>query len=235
MQPVFNFQGSAPLSMMAFAGTVLLLFSLACVAGWLALKHDTRGVRRVGLAAGGIIAAYALALLGSSAMAPAMDVAAGGEKYFCEIDCHLAYSIAGVERRPAGTDAEGGVEIVRLRVRFDRATAGPRRDDRPVVPTARRVRLFASDNRTYGPYFGSEHLPEAHPALSAELDTPLRPGASVIVPLAFRLPKGVTGERLLLTDRSPRTRFLIGHENSFFHPRAAFRLNAIHTERTAQR
>jgi hypothetical protein len=235
MQPVFNFQGSAMLSVMAFAGTVLLLFGLACVTGYLWLKGRTFAARRVALAGGAIAGIYALALIGSSAAAGGRDVAAGGWKYFCELDCHLAYSIARVERPSASSaQADGGVEVVHLRVRFDRETAGPRRDDRPLTPNPRRVRLVASDGRTYRPYFGSDHHPETHRKRMARLDTPLRPGEAAVIPLAFRLPRGVTGARLLLTEASPETRFLIGHENSFFHPRAAFRLDSI-IERTAAR
>lgn len=42
------------------------------------------------------------------------------------------------------------------------------------------------------------------------------------------------GERLVLTERSPWTRLLIGHENSVLHPRTVFRLHDS-TERTAVR
>lgn len=223
MEPVFNFQGSAMLSVMAFAGTVLLLFALAAVAGYLAAREQTYAARRILWTGAGVIGVYALALAGFSAAASRQDVAAGGEKYFCELDCHLAYSVAGVERLASG-DATGGVEVVNLRVRFDPETVGPRRGRQPLYPNPRRVRLIASDGRAYAP----------SPAALRALDDPLRAGESAIIPLAFELPEGARGERLLLTETSPETRFLIGHENSFFHPRTAFRL-ATTTDRTAQR
>jgi hypothetical protein len=236
MQPVFNFQGSAMLSVMAFAGTVLLLFALACVAGYLVAQERTRAARRVGWAVAGVIGAYALALAGFSMAADEREVAAGGEKYFCELDCHLAYSIAGVERfASSGTDdAAPGLEVVNLRVRFDPQTVGPGRDDRPLHPTPRRARLIASDGRAYAPSEVAREAVEARRGTLPALDDPLRPGESVIIPLAFTLPAGARGERLLLTERSPETWFLIGHENSFFHPRTAFRLDTSN-DRTAQR
>ena len=226
MEPVFNFQGSAMLSVMAFAGTVLLLFALAAVAGYLAAREQTYAAKRILWTGSGVVGVYAIALAGFSAAASGRDVAAGGEKYFCELDCHLAYSVAGVERlaSAASADAKGGVEVVNLRVRFDPETAGPRRGRQPLYPNPRRVRLIASDGRAYAP----------SPAALRALDDPLRPGESAIIPLAFQLPEGARGERLLLTETSPETRFLIGHENSFFHPRTAFRL-ATTTDRTAQR
>jgi hypothetical protein len=235
MQPVFNFQGSVMLSVMAFAGTVLLLFALACVAGYLAARGRMTGASRVAWAAAGVAGIYALALVGFSAAAKGQEVAAGGWKYFCELDCHLAYSVAGVERiaPTASADADGGVEVVNLRVRFDPETAGPRRDDRPLVPNPRRVRLIASDGRSYAPSDGA--LRGAGRANPAGLDTPLRPGQSAVIGFAFELPRGVRGERLLVTERSPETRLLIGHENSFFHPRTAFRLDDVTHARTAGR
>ena len=231
MEPVFNFQGSVMLSVMAFAGTMLLLFSLACVGGYYALRERMRTARRVLWAAAGVAGVYALALAGFSATASAREVAAGGEKYFCELDCHLAYSVAGVERLASSPgDADGGVEIVSLRVRFDPRTAALGRGDQPLHPRPRRARLIASDGRAYEPSAAALRGAKA----GAALHDPLRPGQSAVVPLAFELPRGVRGQRLLLTERSPETRVLIGHENSFFHPRTAFRLQTTH-DRTARR
>ena len=236
MEPVFNFQGSAMLSVMAFAGTVLLLFALASVAGYLAARERIYAARRVLWTGAGVIGLYAIAMAGFSAAASPRDVAAGGEKYFCELDCHLAYSVAGVERLAsvASGDAKGGVEVVKLRVRFDPETAGPRRGMRPLYPNPRRARLIASDGRAYEPSAAALRAVAARGGNPAELDDPLRPGESAVIPLAFELPEGARGERLLLTETSPETRFLIGHENSFFHPRTAFRLGTTN-DRTAQR
>ena len=47
MEPVFNFQGNAMLSLMAIAGTVLLVFALGCAAGYLAPRGRTHAARRV--------------------------------------------------------------------------------------------------------------------------------------------------------------------------------------------
>lgn len=239
MEPVFNFQGNAMLSLMAFAGTVLLLFALACTAGHLALRGRTRAARRVGMAFAGVAASYWMALIGFGVAMGEREVGAGGWKYFCEMDCHLAYSVAGVERRAfAGAgDAlrapEGGYEVVSLRVRFDPRTAGPNRNDAPLHPNPRRVRLIGSDGRSYAPSVEGLRALEAERGAQPGLDHALRPGESAIVPLVFELPRGATGQRLLLTESSPQKWLLIGHENSLFHSRTAFRLAG--TERTAAR
>jgi hypothetical protein len=223
MEPVFNFQGSAMLSVMAFAGTVLLLIALACVAGYLAARGRMAGATRAGIAAAAVAGVYGLALVGFSAAAGERTVNAGGWKYFCELDCHLAYSVDGVEH-PASPASAETTEVVNLRVRFDPGTVGPQRGSQPLRPSPRRVRLLASDGRTYSP------SAEAR----GKLERALRPGESAVIPLAFRLPAGARGERLLLTSASPETRLLIGHENSFFHPRTAFRLDTHLNDRTAR-
>lgn len=89
----------------------------------------------------------------------------------------------------------------------------------------------AAPSATRTPYFGSGHGPTGRHDRHAGR----RPGERTIVPVVFTLPESVMGERLMVMERSPETRLVIGHGNGFFHPRAAFRMNAIDPERTAQR
>jgi hypothetical protein len=55
--------------------------------------------RKLVLAALVLLGGYTTVLLAASAASREWSLAPGAEKYFCEIDCHLAYSVAGVQKR----------------------------------------------------------------------------------------------------------------------------------------
>src|SRR6266853_344260 len=107
-------------------------------------------------------------------------IARGAEKHFCEIDCHLAYSITNVRQtKTLGTaanqsTAQGVYTIVTLKTRFDETTIAPWRGNGLLYPNSRVLTLV--DER------GSQHAPtalpalEATPASSTPLTAPLRPG-----------------------------------------------------------
>jgi hypothetical protein len=66
-------------------------------------------------------------------------LAAGEEKYFCELDCHLAYSVQNVQRLKSigDTVANGEFYVVTVRGRFDETTtAAWRPRDVPVTPNS---------------------------------------------------------------------------------------------------
>ncbi|HEU0016479.1 MAG TPA: hypothetical protein VFQ45_22555, partial [Longimicrobium sp.] len=93
MQPVFNFQGSAALSVLAFLGTGFLFAGAAGTALYLWLRGRRGPARLAGAGGMAVAGIYALALLGFSAAAREAEVPPGREKYFCEVDCHLAYAV----------------------------------------------------------------------------------------------------------------------------------------------
>lgn len=226
MQPLFNFDGSAVLSIAAFLGTVLLLVGSLLTA--LALRSAGRraGAGRALAVAGAAAGVYLVLLLAVGAMSRAREVAPGQEKYFCEIDCHLAYSVAGVRRTPTlgGRPARGVWEVVTMRMRFDPGTISERRGDGPLTPNPRRVWLLdAAGRRHDAADVGSGPLARAAGA-SAPLTTPLRPGQSSTTTLVFDVPADAGPTRLVLTEADPVTRLLIGHENSLLHARTAFAL-----------
>ena len=81
------------LSALAFLGTVGLvgLAGLGVLVG--ALKKNsllTRGAGVVGLT---LIAVYSALLLGAGILSSDRTLPADAEKYFCELDCHLAYTV----------------------------------------------------------------------------------------------------------------------------------------------
>jgi hypothetical protein len=226
MHPLYNFQGSAaPLSALAFLGTAALL-ALLCLACMVQLaRRSFPAALRLALIGGGVLAAYLLLLTGMSLASRRQAVQPGNAKYFCELDCHLAYSVVGSRRVPAPT--AGGAEawqVVTVRVWFDPRSIGPRRGDAPLYPNPRSVRLRDASGRLYDPSAEGLAALERTDGRQTPLDTPLRPGGSYTSSLVFRVPAGASTPELLLSESDPVTRLLIGHENSLFHAPVPFRL-----------
>jgi hypothetical protein len=201
----------APLAVLAMLGTAALLIALllAVVAGsvfrkWKWTKWGSIGA--VALAAG-----YAAVLLASSLVSGDRTLEAGDSKSFCEIDCHLAYSVAQVDV------ARGPVETryrVALRTWFDPATISPARGDVPLTPNPRVVYLIDPAGNRY----------PAAPEAVRELLRPLRPGESFTTALEFRVPSGAVAPRLFVGDPPGPEALLVGHENAPFHGRIYFGL-----------
>jgi hypothetical protein len=212
--PVVVFLFLTTLAVLA-AGVALLLWSLG--------KRKFRRARRILEGMAVVVAIYAGTLLTYSLTSRDTILEPGQEKYLCEIDCHLAYSVAGVsvsETLGAGSGrrAAGGLfYAITIRTLFDSGTASSHRGDSPLWPNPRRLAL---EDQSGGIYFPSR---EGIQALASEgkagipLDHPLRPGESYSTTLVFDLPREARGLRLLIAEDLFVTRFLIGHENSFLH------------------
>jgi hypothetical protein len=150
----------------------------------------------------------------------------GAEKYFCELDCHLAYSIEGVRTAKtlgAGTSqliANGEFYVVSVRTRFDERTISPRRGDGPLTPGPRLPSLVDARGNSYSMVDAPPEALAVLDAASVALDTPLRPGESYITQLVFDLPEGARSPRLLIHSPAQPVWlgfFLIGDEESLFH------------------
>jgi hypothetical protein len=226
-----NVNLSAAVGVLGLLGACLVLAVLGLVALH-ALVVRRYGRAFVSLAA---LAAVSVVYLGFvlvfSVASGERVLARGEEKYFCELDCHLAYSVAGVRRAksigagPGAATAGGEFYVVTLKTRFDETTISARRGDGPLYPNPRRVTVYDAQGRSYAL---SE---EGHRALASEggaaempLDTPLRPGESYTTQLVFDLPSDVSAPMLLVNEDSPETRFIIGHENSLLHKKTEFKL-----------
>src|ERR1700726_2200349 len=203
------------------------------VSGWL---FGGRGLtRKLALVAGLLLFLYATALVGASAASREWALSPGEEKNFCEIDCHLAYSVVGVEKVQAigagstQKTANGIFFVVSLRTRFDEHTISPNRGDSPLTPSPRTITLADSQGREY------PVSPEAQRSLDASLagrstslTTALRPGESYITKLVFDLPPSVSGLTLLVAgSTAPQwlVVILIGDEGSILHKKCDLRLN----------
>ena len=206
----------APLSVAFFLGTMGLAVLLVAAALWLFRGHRSRA-RRLALGAIGLVGAYLLALTGVGLASRTEVVPPGVEKYFCELDCHVAYRVKEV-RRAAGEGQPGGERwLIVLQTRFDETTISPRRPrDAPVWPAPRRVDLLATDGGRYPPVPGSiEGTAPGH--ASTPLTRELRPGMFYETILVFDLPADAGPAALDLTDDLLLSPLLIGHERSPWH------------------
>jgi hypothetical protein len=162
----------APFAALAFLGTAALLFVLVLAAAAAAALHKGRLAKISGAAACVAALAYGVVLLAVSAASRNHTLKIGGRKYFCEIDCHLAYRVAGFTSSP-----EGGLvrRTVSLQVWFDPKTTAPWRGNAPLRPNPRTAFLLDGRGRRY-----------AAPAEALRvLARPLRPGESATASLDF--------------------------------------------------
>jgi hypothetical protein len=191
----------------AVAALALLLLSSAAAAAfrrWILAK----------LAAGAAIlgaSLYAAGLLALSLHSEDTTLALGDRKYFCEVDCHLAYSVENVRVAPADS---GNRWLVTLRVWFDPNTISAFRGDAPLGPNPRIAWVLDE--------LGTRH--EIPACALAPVEIPLRPGESVETCLRIRLPAAVRRPRLFVGDAPGLERLVPGHENSPGHAKIYFAL-----------
>lgn len=200
-----NMNFPASIAVMGFLAAVAGLAISAVAAAVFALLHKMRWTRRLGaIVASGAIIYFGL-LFGLSLASHDVTLAPGEEKYFCELDCHLAYSVRAVHEEMKQDARELHVT---LRTRFDETTTAPwRPKDVPLTPNARELQLLDSQGRSYAPEIIS----------GTPLTRPLVPAQSYDTELTFRLPHDATGIRLLVTTSGWGERLLIGEENSIGH------------------
>jgi len=208
-----NMNFPAPLAVMGFLTASLGLFVAiaAVVIFWFARKP--RLARVAAFAIGGGVIVYLALLLGFSAGSHETLLGRGQEKYFCEIDCHLAYSVVDVKSQEQGAVND---YVVTLRTRFDEATTSPNRPrNAPLLPSPREVQLIDAAGHKY---------PVAS-STGTSLITSLTPASSYITQLEFKVPKDARGLRLLIeTVPGWPDHFVIGDENSLGHKKTYFAL-----------
>jgi hypothetical protein len=208
----------APFVALAFlgAGFLVLVGSATALFGLLSKR------RALALGGGAVAAtvavAYAGLWLGASLLSRERVLHAGERKYFCEIDCHLAYSVETVEHiatlGAAGPRSRNGeFLVVTLKTWFDPSTVSPRRPlDAPLWPSPRNICLVDAEGKHY------RRLPGATAALaqagraSTPATEPLVPGQSYTTLLAFDVPLDARALKLYVGNISSDGAFLIGHE-----------------------
>jgi len=226
----------APLIVLAFLGAAgaTLLALLAALGAALARRSTLAWSFGAGTVL--IPAAYFGALLIFSAWSSEHLLHAGDEKYFCEADCHIAYSLESLRVArilgPAGRTAEaaGEFHVVTLKAWFDERSISPHRGNYPLEPNPREVFVVDGSGRRYLPSAAAGRALAAAGIFPTPLDRPLVPGESYTTTLAFDVPLDARGLRLLVADTEAFTRFLNRHENSFFHKKIYFDLSGNATD-----
>ena len=202
--------GLNPLTVLLFLGAVLTAVALAATYAFARITKRERLAQISSRALLGGVGLYLVFILTGSLVSRGRVLAPGEEKHICEIDCHLAYSVAAAKAESVG----GGVvrHLVTVKVRFDEATISARRSrTAPLSPNKRYVALIDDAGHEY-------------PGSSAGLMRPLIPGESYTTDIEFDVPQKATGLRLVLQNADLETSLIIGHENSLLHSRTTFQL-----------
>jgi len=210
---VTNTNFPAPLAVLGFlsASGLVLLGLVSVVILFFARKPKFAQMAGIAMGIGGL--AYFGLLAGFSLASRDTALARGQEKYFCEIDCHLAYSIANVKTQEDGSSKD---LVIALRTRFDETTiSSTRPKDAPLTPSPREVRLVDQTGRVFVPVSST----------GTDLMTSLKPGDSYTTVFEFRVPRDASGLRVLLhTTPGWPDRLVIGDENSWLHKKTYFAL-----------
>src|SRR5580765_4669423 len=208
------------IAVMAFLGTglVLLVVTIVLAQSLIVRKKGRAKVLLVVMLDVGL--AYFAAMIMFSVLSRDQLLARGQEKHFCELDCHLAYSIANVAQLKvlgegdSQAQAQGEFTVITIITRFDETTIGPRRGNGLLFPNGRLFTLV--DDR------GNRYVPAAQ--AGTPVTTPLRPGETYTTELAFDLPPNAKPAVLLLNESTWETHLLIGHENSLLHGQTKFQI-----------
>jgi hypothetical protein len=208
------------------SGFLLLVAALVLIQSLIVRKH---GRAKIVLLAGLVIAgAYLAAILIFSLASHEKVLARGQEKHFCEIDCHLAYSIVNTHQsKTAGnppTTAQGSYTIVTIKTRFDETTISARRGDGLLYPNSRVLTLIDEKGNKYSPAGEGQRALDTTQSSGKPLTTPLRPGESYTTEVLFDLPADAKASTLLINEGEWETHLVIGHENSPLHHQTRFQL-----------
>jgi hypothetical protein len=234
-----NVNFEAALGVLLFLGTCLLMLALASFAAYGLIKRRYARARKNLAALACVLLVYLGLMLAFSFGSREKVLARGEEKYFCETDCHLAYSVVEVNETktignpPNRATAGGMFYIVTIRTRFDENTIGPRRGDAPLTPNPRSLVIFDEQRRKYNQSTEGQRALELSGGAGTPITTPLRPGETYTTALVFDVPAQITNPTLLINEEMLPTRFIVGHENSFWHSQTKFRLDAQSVNSTA--
>jgi len=220
---------AAPLVILTFLGTCFALGTTGLVIVYGLARGKPTLAKYAGIVALCGAAVYAGLLLGASLTSTEKVLHAGGQKYFCEVDCHVAYSVVDLTTAktlgaPLNQRSAAGMFYVVKVTWFDERTISSHRGYAPLSPNPRRVVVIDDQGRQYEPSVEGQAALEQAQGKSAPLTQTLRPGESYTTDLVFDLPHGIQNPWLLITDASGILQLLIGHESSPFHKKIYFGL-----------
>src|SRR6266436_5113742 len=223
----------APVVVLFFLGTIFTIGICFLVLLYAAVRRSAFFAKLGGGAILAIAAGYFLLLTGVSFASSEEVLPAGAWKYFCEIDCHIAYSLAGAQTAAAlGTEmqpvaAHGKFVVVRVKTWFDERTISAHRGNGPLTPNRRGVLLVDDRGRSFAPSPDGQMTFAQISVPSTPLTQPLRPGESYTTDFVFDVPKDAQKLRLLISEDDPETHFVIGHENSLLHKKIYFAVDSV--------
>jgi len=225
-----NVNLAAPLGALALLGTGLLLLTAGLTLGYSIVMKKFRLAKFALLTIGLVAAVYLALLLIFSFASNEKVLAQGEEKHFCEIDCHLAYSVTQiidtkvVGEAPNQVTAAGMFRVLTIKTRFDETTIGRNRGDALLYPNSRVVTISDENGTQYFPSAEAQAVLEQTHAAGTAMTVPLRPGETYSTTLAFDLPVSIKNPTLLIREGESLTHFVIGHENSFLHKKTRFQI-----------
>ena len=206
------------LAALLFLGTLglLILLSAATVA---AFFWRRAWVRYPLGAIAALLAGYGLLLAVFSGTSYDRTVARGDEKFFCALDCHIAYSVRNVERMKSIGDvtASGEFTVVTLRTHFDERTIALWRGNSPLAPDPPSLKLIDGNGGRYPVSASGQSAWEAVHGKSHTMGDSLRPGESYETTWVFDVPPEAQAVRMLAELRGFPTYVLIGDETSPRH------------------
>ena len=227
-----NVNFEAALGVLLFLGTCLVLLLLACFTAYGLIVRKYGHTRKGLCALLAVLGVYGGLMLLFSVNSREQVLARGQEKHFCEIDCHLAYSVVDLRQAsiigspPNQATAAGIFYIVTVKTRFDENTISSHRGNGLLFPNPRQLTIKDSQGREYKSSEEAERVLEMSGGAGTPITTPLRPGEAYTTSLVFDLPAKVQSPTLLINEEWFPTRFIVGHENSFWHGQTRFRLDA---------
>lgn len=223
-----NVNLAAPVGVLLFLGTGFLLFAVGVVLIYSVLRKKF-GLTRFALIAIAVIAGLYLGVMLTFSLASSGQVLARGqEKYFCEIDCHLAYSVSDVRETktlgdpPRQATAVGIFRVITIKTRFDERTIGPNRGNGQLHPNSRVLAVIDESGNKYFLSSSGQAALENSQTAGTPITTPLRPSEAYTSTFVFDLRADVRNPTLLIHEGEVVTHFIIGHENSPLHQKTRF-------------
>jgi hypothetical protein len=225
-----NVNLAAPVGVLLLLGTGFVLFVGGLVLVYSVLKKKFRLTKLALISIALVAGLYLVCLLIFSFASSEKVLARGEEKHFCEIDCHLAYSVTDVRETqilrapPDQLIPVGTFRVITIKTRFDENTISRNRGDGLLYPNSRVVTVSDENGNQYFPSAEAQGLLEKLQATGTAMTIPLRPGESYSTTLIFDLPTDIKNPTLLIREGEWVTHLVIGHENSPLHKKTRFQI-----------
>jgi hypothetical protein len=201
------FLGTAGLTIVLAVATVVFFFTHRAWA-WYTL-----------LAIAVLLAGYGLLMAAFSFTSYDRTVARGDEKFYCGMDCHIAYSVRNVERTKTVGDvtANGEFYVVTLRSHFDERTIAPWRGNGALTPDPPTLVLVDGGGREHRVSAVGQKAWEVEHPRTHSLRDPLRPGESYETTWVFDVRTEAESVRMFAGWDGFPSYLLIGDEASPGH------------------